>query len=361
MTAEALHPWASCGLLGLTGPANGAPLVPPPALVERLAELGRRLAALGVNVDPATELASRAAASGRSRVGRVSLGGSCRLMRCADGEVAVSLPRPADWEALTALLGRPERIAEGDWAALAEDLARRAAGDVVEQARLLALPISAVGECAGALDPTIMTVVARTEPRALAGAAVVDLSSLWAGPLCAALLQRAGAAVTKVESVSRPDGARLGDPMLFDRWNGGKTQRSVDISTEAGREELRRLVSVADVVITSSRPRALTQLGLEPVEMVERGPQIWVAITAHGQAEGDRVGFGDDSAAAGGLVAGAPAAFVADAVADPLSALVATVAVLDAFAAGVRGVADVALCRVAAWFASGCEPEDWVQ
>ena len=37
---------------------------------------------------------------------------------------------------------------------------------------------------------------------------VVDLSALWAGPLCAHLLGLAGARVVKVESLGRPDGAR---------------------------------------------------------------------------------------------------------------------------------------------------------
>ena len=39
---------------------------------------------------------------------------------------------------------------------------------------------------------------------------VVDLSSLWAGPLVGHLLLRAGARVVKVESTTRPDGARRG-------------------------------------------------------------------------------------------------------------------------------------------------------
>ena len=42
---------------------------------------------------------------------------------------------------------------------------------------------------------------------------VVDLSSLWAGPLCGALLARAGCDVVKVESVARPGAAKC---MAFD-------------------------------------------------------------------------------------------------------------------------------------------------
>ena len=42
---------------------------------------------------------------------------------------------------------------------------------------------------------------------------IVDLSALWAGPLCAHLLQLAGASVVKLESTRRPDGARFGAPI----------------------------------------------------------------------------------------------------------------------------------------------------
>ncbi|EUA43140.1 hypothetical protein I552_7881 [Mycobacterium xenopi 3993] len=43
-----------------------------------------------------------------------------------------------------------------------------------------------------------------TAPRAFGDLLVADLSSLWAGPLCAQLLARAGAVVVKVESPARP-------------------------------------------------------------------------------------------------------------------------------------------------------------
>ena len=83
----------------------------------------------------------------------------------------------------------------------------------------------------------------------------------------------------------------------------------------------------ADVVLEASRPRALAQFGIDAEALTTgtpdgRGPQAWVSITGYGRTgdEANRVAFGDDAAAAGGLVSwtdGEPL-FCADAVADPL-------------------------------------------
>ena len=79
--------------------------------------------------------------------------------------------------------------------------------------------------------------------------------------------------------------------------------------------------------------------------------QVWASITAYGRTGpwSDRIGFGDDAAAAGGLVvrdAEGPL-FCADAVADPLAGLCAAAGVLDAVAAGGGLLVDVALREVA--------------
>jgi len=172
------------------------------------------------------------------------------------------------------------------------------------------------------------------------------------GPLVGAVLARAGARVVKVESTTRPDGAREGSPRHFAALDRGKEQATVDLSTPAGRSRLHRLVDRADVVITSARPRALEQLGLDPAASVQAGrPRVWVMVTGYGADPGaaDRVAFGDDAAAAGGLVVrdGRGPCFCADAVADPLTGLAASAAVLRALAGGgdhllVASMADVA-------------------
>jgi crotonobetainyl-CoA:carnitine CoA-transferase CaiB-like acyl-CoA transferase len=103
------------------------------------------------------------------------------------------------------------------------------------------------------------------------------------------------------------------------------------------------------VVLESSRPRALEQLGLIAADLVERGPQVWLSITGHGRAA-NRVAFGDDGAVSGGLVVrddDGPC-FCADAVADPLTGLAATAEVAEALQRGGRWLLDVPLAAVAA-------------
>ncbi|WP_063039335.1 CoA transferase [Nocardia pseudovaccinii] len=188
----------------------------------------------------------------------------------------------------------------------------------------------------------------------LDGLVVVDLSSMWAGPLCAHLLGRAGARVIKVESTRRPDGARRGDPRFFDWLHGGHEQIAVDFHTPAGRETLRELVSTADVVIEASRPRAMAQLGLAPGDRMHRDGQVWLSLTGYGRAEPMRVAFGDDAAVAGGLVgwdAGEPV-FCGDAIADPLTGICAALAVCCAVLGGGGQLIDLSMRATAAAFAS---------
>ena len=120
---------------------------------------------------------------------------------------------------------------------------------------------------------------------------VVDLSSLWAGPLCTRLLRDAGATVIKVESRVRPDGARLGPPAFFDLLNAGKEELVLDFAAQA--DELRDLIVRADVVVEGSRPRALAQFGISAEDFLERhdGPRVWVSLTGYDRAD-PRVAFG---------------------------------------------------------------------
>ena len=107
------------------------------------------------------------------------------------------------------------------------------------------------------------------------------------------------------------------------------------------------------MVIEASRPRALEHLGVDADAVVSGGgPSVWLSITGHGRREPERdwVAFGDDAAVAGGLVVEDERGpvFCADAVADPISGVVAAGAVLEALHEGGRWLVDVALSAVAA-------------
>ena len=187
---------------------------------------------------------------------------------------------------------------------------------------------------------------------------VVDLSSLWAGPLAGQLLAAAGMDVVKVESITRPDGARQGPAAFNDLLNADKASVALDFSTREGVGALRRLLLSADVVIEASRPRALEQLGVDAAEIVATGStRVWLSITGHGRTEPHRhrVGFGDDAAVAGGLVArdSRGAVFCADAVADPATGLLGATAVVERLTRGGRWLLDAALARTAALMATG--------
>ncbi|MFF7474254.1 CoA transferase [Streptomyces sp. NPDC008092] len=100
-------------------------------------------------------------------------------------------------------------------------------------------------------------------PKSAAGLLAVDFSAPWTGPLCAHLLGTAGAKVVKVETPSRPDGARLGNPAFYDPLHAGHASVALDPADPDSRTALHELVGRADAVIEASRPRTLDALALD--------------------------------------------------------------------------------------------------
>jgi len=128
---------------------------------------------------------------------------------------------------------------------------------------------------------------------------VIDLSALWAGPLCSNLWQAAGAEVIKVESSQRADGARSGSRAFFEQLNRGKESVVLDLHRPSGQQALRDLLSQADIVLEASRPRALRQMGIIAEELVGETPNLsWVSITGYGRREpqANWIAYGDDRA-----------------------------------------------------------------
>jgi hypothetical protein len=356
--------------MALTGHPGQAPLVSPAPAFGLLIEVARALSATTaeagteVRTDPAVILAGRAGLLGLHRAGRVSAGGATRLLRGADGWCAITLSRPADTDSVPAILGTAEIT--DPWAALEDAVRQRPVKELADRAQLLGVPAAALPPTAPGGTPWRTRRIAAPIGRArLAGARVVDLSSMWAGPLCAHLLGRAGARVVKVESVSRPDGARRGDPRFFEWLHAGQQNLTLDFHTPDGRARLAGLLDSADVVIEASRPRALAQLGLAPDGRAHRDGQVWLSITGYGQDEPDRVAFGDDAAVAGGLVGWddrREPVFCADAAADPLAGICAALAVTSAVLGGGGQLIDLSMRATAAAFAGvpatdhGCHP-----
>lgn len=373
MARADLHPaleWARSGAMELCGWPDGPPRLAPGPLASWLRGEVEALRALSpvelpADLDGPALLGERAALLGLRRRGTVAPGGACRLLPAADGWIAIALARSDDEALVPAWLEIPPERAADAWSAVERGVRERGAGEIVARARLLGLAAARALPLPDAPPPAHRE-AARGPLRGRPGGAaplVVDLSSLWAGPLCAQLLALAGARVIKVESASRPDGARSGDPGFFDLLNAGKASLLLDLRAAAGRERLRRLLARADVVVESSRPRALRQLGVDAEAWVaERAGLVWVALSGHGRREPGAgwIAYGDDAAVAAGLAnaTGEPEGtplFCGDAVADPLAGVHAAVSILRALRAGESVLLDVSLRDVVA-HAALCAP-----
>ncbi len=353
----AIHPalrWAESGLMSLTGAADGPPLMCPAPLASCADGALAAMAALAPELklsDGAGLLAERAAIFGLSRQGAVAPGGSCRLLQAADGPLALNLPRADDWDAIEAWLEHPA----ADWSAIALVVAQRSAVVLVERAQELGL--------ACGLDATPrpqawwqITVQGQPSSHPKRAPRVLDMSGLWAGPLCGQLLQLAGAEVIKLESPSRPDGARRGPQKFFDLLNAGKQMLALDLGTQAGVQSLRELIASVDIVIEASRPRAMAQLGLSAETLVAQQPGLtWLSLSGYGRdlESSRRIAFGDDAGVAAGLSslmrescdAGV---FVGDAIADPMTGLHAALAAWSSFRQGGGRLLSVAMVDVLA-------------
>ncbi len=286
-------------------------------------------------------MGERAALNRFAIPGLVSAGGGCKLLRAQDGWIALNLARPDDRHLLPALFGDAGLDITDD-AAIAARIAASECTALLAQGRALGLAIAAADEIPECPPAEVLKHGPERAPPQRPRPLVLDLSALWAGPLAGHLLWLAGAEVVKIENPRRPDSLRDGDPALFARLNQGKSSIVLDMATPAGRGALLALIARADMVIEAARPRALAQLGIDADALVAVQPGlVWVTITGHGarSPQRDWVGFGDDTAVAGGLTAALFQAsgtigFGGDAPADPLAGIVAALAGWRAWRSG---------------------------
>jgi crotonobetainyl-CoA:carnitine CoA-transferase CaiB-like acyl-CoA transferase len=123
----------------------------------------------------------------------------------------------------------------------------------------------------------------------LAGIRVVEVTSIYSGPLAGLLLAELGADVVKVESQAKPDLIRNAGSAphavtpVFYALNRGKRFVSIDGATTAGRELLGDLAASADVFLHNIRPGKPEALGVGYAALAARNPRlVYAAISGLG-------------------------------------------------------------------------------
>ena len=193
----------------------------------------------------------------------------------------------------------------------------------------------------------------------LADIRVLDLSAVLAGPGIARHLADFGADVIKVERAGVGDTARNlgwrdpedGQTYFFKLANRNKRFIELDLTAEADRAQLLRLVVEADVVVENMRPGKMEGLGLGPEVLLEHNPKlVMVRVTAFGQSGPyrDRPGFATLAEAMSGFAAlngseKGPPTLPPVALTDEVTALAGAFATMVALHSGVGQVVDVNL------------------
>ena len=189
-------------------------------------------------------------------------------------------------------------------------------------------------------------------PEALAGIKVLDLATLFAGPLMATILGDFGADVLKIEH-PRGDPARThgpskdGVPLWWAQLARNKRCISLYLGSADGAEIFKRLVADADVVVENFRPGTIEKWGLGPDVLHAINPGLIIArVTGFGQfgPMSHRAGFGTLAEAMSGFASmtgepNGPPTLPPFGLADGISALSLTNAVLMALFVRDRAVA----------------------
>ena len=133
--------------------------------------------------------------------------------------------------------------------------------------------------------------------RPLEGVRVVGLEQYMSGPYCTMLLADAGAEVIKVERPGAGDPRRAIPPFLahgghkkacgYLAYNRNKKSLALNLQDEAGREILRELAKVSDVVVDNLRPGVTEKLGLGYEHLSALNERlIYAAISGFGGMKG---------------------------------------------------------------------------
>ncbi|MEU8759151.1 CoA transferase [Streptomyces sp. NPDC048659] len=181
----------------------------------------------------------------------------------------------------------------------------------------------------------------------LRGLRVLDLATLFAGPLAATMLGDFGAEVIKIEHPRRPDPSRGHGPakdgvgLWWKVLGRNKRTMTLDLSTPGGRDTLLRLAADADVVVENFRPGTLERWDLGWEELSTVNPRLVLArVTGFGQfgPYARRPGFGTLAEAMSGFAAltgepEGPPTLPPFGLADSIAALATAYAVMTALTA----------------------------
>ena len=184
----------------------------------------------------------------------------------------------------------------------------------------------------------------------LRGLRVLDLATLFAGPLAATLLGDFGAEVIKIEHPTKPDPSRGHGPskdgigLWWKLLGRNKRTITLDLSKPGGRATLLRLAATADVVIENFRPGTLEKWDLGWPELSAVNPRLVLTrVTGFGQfgPYAHRPGFGTLAEAMSGFAAitgepDAPPTLPPFGLADSIAGLATSYAVMTALAARDR-------------------------
>ncbi|MFI6866038.1 CaiB/BaiF CoA transferase family protein [Nocardia sp. NPDC050406] len=180
----------------------------------------------------------------------------------------------------------------------------------------------------------------------LSGIRVLDVATLFAGPLAATLLADYGAEVVKIEHPKgdpvRSHGAQRDGVGLWWKMLGrGKKSVTLYLGAPEGQEIFRRMVADTDVVIENFRPGTLERWGLGYSELRRINPGLVLArVTGFGQIGpyAHRPGFGTLAEAMSGFAAitgepDGPPTLPPFGLADGIAALTTSFAIMTALRA----------------------------
>jgi len=144
----------------------------------------------------------------------------------------------------------------------------------------------------------------------LEGIRLLDLGRYQAGPRCALMFARMGAEVIKVEGLqgdeSRGNGPIVnGQSAYWVQYNSGKKSLAVDLRNERGKDILRDLVKVSDLLLQNFRPGTIDRMGFGYETLHELNRKIiMINVSAYGQtgSHRDRIGFDPIGQAFGGMM-----------------------------------------------------------